>query len=67
MTDDIIQFDPGNELDEWITPTPLSDPVLTAIFQNYENDPGFAQFVQRHSAVASMPDIRKAYRRWEYD
>ncbi|MCL2165552.1 MAG: hypothetical protein FWH55_14465, partial [Oscillospiraceae bacterium] len=36
MTDDIIQFDPGNELDEWITPTPLSDPVLTAIFQNAE-------------------------------
>ena len=33
----------------------------------YEIDPGFAQFVERHGSVASMPDIRKAYRRWEYD
>jgi len=33
----------------------------------YNSDPGFAQFVERHGAVASMPDVRKAYRRWEYD
>jgi len=33
----------------------------------YDKDPGFAQFVQRHGVVAAMPDIRKAYRRWEYD
>ena len=40
------------------------DPELQ---EYYDNDPGFAQFVQRHGAVAAMPDIRKAYRRWEYD
>ena len=33
----------------------------------YDNDPGFAQFVRRHGEVAAMPDVRKAYRRWEYD
>ena len=33
----------------------------------YEQDAGFAQFVSRHGAVASSPEIRKAYRRWEYD
>ena len=33
----------------------------------YDSDPGFAQFVERHGVVAAMPDIRKAYRRWEYD
>ena len=33
----------------------------------YDEDPGFAQFVKRHGAVASMPEIRKAYRRYEYD
>ena len=29
----------------------------------YDNDAGFAQFVQRHGVVAAMPDIHKAYRR----
>ena len=33
----------------------------------YDIDPVFAQFVERHEAVAAMPEIRKAYRRWEYD
>ena len=33
----------------------------------YDIDPGFAQFVERHEAVAAMPEIRKAYRRREYD
>ena len=33
----------------------------------YDNDPGFAQFVDRHGIVAAMPEVRKAYRRWEYD
>ena len=32
-----------------------------------DSDPGFAQFVERHGAVAALPDVRKAYRRWEYD
>ena len=34
MQDDFLPFDPDEELEEWVTPTPLSDPVLTAIFQN---------------------------------
>ena len=33
----------------------------------YEHDPGFAQFVDRYGTVVSMPELRKAYRRWEYD
>ena len=33
----------------------------------YEEDPGFAQFVNRHGYVASSPEVRKAYRRWEAD
>ena len=40
------------------------DPELQAY---YDIDPGFAQFVERHGVVAAMPDIRNAYRRWEYD
>jgi len=36
MTDETLQYDSGAELEEWVTPTPLSDPVLTAIFQNAE-------------------------------
>ena len=40
------------------------DPKLKEL---YESDPGFAQFVERHGLVASMPELRKAYRRWEYD
>ena len=39
----------------------------TDLQEYYNEDPGFAQFVERHGAVAAMPDIRKAYRRWEYD
>ena len=33
---DLKTFDPNAELDPKITPTPLSDPVFTAIFQNVE-------------------------------
>ena len=33
----------------------------------YDIDKGFAQFVNRHSTVVAMPDVRKAYRRWEYE
>ena len=33
----------------------------------YDEDPGFAQFVDRHGVVAAMPEVRRAYRRWEYD
>ena len=32
-----------------------------------ELDAGFAQFVQRHGYVAGTPEVRHAYRRWEYD
>ena len=41
MNDDMKEYNPSEELDEWITPTPLSDPVLTAIFRNMEVS-GFA-------------------------
>ena len=40
------------------------DPKLKEL---YDSDPGFAQFVERHGLVASMPELRKAYRRWEND
>ena len=40
------------------------DPELQAY---YDNDPGFAQFVERHGVVAVMPGISSAYRWWEYD
>ena len=33
----------------------------------YDADPGFAQFVDRHTVVAATPEVRKAYRRWQYD
>jgi hypothetical protein len=33
----------------------------------YEQNPGFAQFADRHGAVAAAPEVRKAFRRWEYD
>ena len=48
---------------------PLTEVVkMEAELQEYyDNDPGFAQFVQRHGAVAAMPEVRRAYRRWEYD
>ena len=32
-----------------------------------ELDAGFAQFVERHGYVAGTPEVRHAYRRWEYD
>jgi hypothetical protein len=35
LTED-MQFDSDDELEEWITPTPLSDPVFSAIFQSVE-------------------------------
>ena len=33
----------------------------------FDSDPGFAQFVNRHETVVAMPDVRKAYRLWEYE
>ena len=33
----------------------------------YNEDSGFAQFVERHGTVSSTPDVRKQYRRWEYE
>ena len=36
MVDDKLMSDLDEVLDETITPTPLSDPVITAIFQNAE-------------------------------
>ena len=32
MSDYTLEFDPADELDARVTPTPLSDPVLTAIY-----------------------------------
>ncbi|MCL1913017.1 MAG: hypothetical protein FWG10_03830 [Eubacteriaceae bacterium] len=34
MPDETLQNGVEEELGSWITPTPLSDPVFTAIFQN---------------------------------
>ncbi|MCL1913018.1 MAG: hypothetical protein FWG10_03835 [Eubacteriaceae bacterium] len=31
------------------------------------HDEGFAQFIERHGFVAATPEVRKAYRRWQYD
>ena len=36
MTDGLIINDTGSVLENWITPTPLSDPVFAKIFQNAE-------------------------------
>ena len=33
ITDDVLKFDPNDELEKWIIPIPLSNPVMTAIFQ----------------------------------
>jgi predicted transposase/invertase (TIGR01784 family) len=33
----------------------------------YKTDDGFAQFSDRHGIVAANSDVRKEYRRWEYD
>ena len=33
----------------------------------YDHDPGFAQFVDRYGIVAATPEVRKAYRHWEYE
>ena len=38
------------------------DPELQAYC---DSDPGFAQFVKRHGMA--IPDVSKAYRRWQYD
>jgi predicted transposase/invertase (TIGR01784 family) len=41
---------------------------MDAILQEYCNqDEGFAQFVQRHGIVAATPEVRRAYRLWEFD
>ena len=48
---------------------PLTEVVkmIPELQEYYDDDPGFAQFVERHGVVAAMPDVRTAYRRWEYD
>ena len=33
----------------------------------YDQDAGFAQFVDRYGIVSATPEIRKAFRRWEYE
>ncbi|MDR1537309.1 MAG: hypothetical protein LBU32_04810 [Clostridiales bacterium] len=37
----------------------------TALRGYYEEDPGFAQFVERHGYVASKPEVRKEYKLWQ--
>jgi hypothetical protein len=39
----------------------------TNLKEYYDVDPGFAQFVDRHGVVAASPEVRKAYRRWQYE
>ena len=48
---------------------PLTEVVeMDPDLQKYcDIDPGFAQFVERHGRVAALPDMLKAYRRWEID
>jgi predicted transposase/invertase (TIGR01784 family) len=33
----------------------------------YGSNPGFAQFTDRHAQVSADPEIRKDYRRWQYE
>ena len=40
------------------------DPILQKF---YDIDPGFAQFIERHGKVSLMPELLKAYKRWEMD
>ena len=68
---------PATPLECWLTAIcrsqdgrkPLPEVVkMDEVLQEfYENDPGFAQFVDRHGIVSAMPDVRTAYRKWEYD
>ena len=41
--------------------------IVTQLKEFMEQDAGFAQFVERHGIVSATPEIRKAYRRWEYE
>ncbi|MDR1559442.1 MAG: Rpn family recombination-promoting nuclease/putative transposase [Clostridiales bacterium] len=33
----------------------------------YKSNPGFAQFIDRHDRVSAEPEVRRDYRRWEYE
>jgi predicted transposase/invertase (TIGR01784 family) len=38
-----------------------------ALQEYYRNNPGFAQFADRHAQVSAEPEVRQAYRRWQYE
>jgi predicted transposase/invertase (TIGR01784 family) len=38
-----------------------------ALREYYKNNPGFAQFTDRHAQVAAEPEVRRDYRRWQYE
>jgi flagellar biosynthesis/type III secretory pathway protein FliH len=68
---------PINSLHNWLTAICKSQDTKKSLAEVvtmdeqlksfYDDDPGFAQFVERHGFVVSSPEVRKAYRRWEYD
>jgi predicted transposase/invertase (TIGR01784 family) len=33
----------------------------------YRSNPGFAQFTDRHALVSAEPEVRRDYRRWQYE
>ena len=38
-----------------------------ALQEYYRNNPGFAQFADRQAQVSAEPEVRQAYRRWQYE
>ena len=38
-----------------------------ALQEYYRNNLGFAQFADRHAQVSAEPEVRQAYRRWQYE
>jgi len=69
--------EPKKPLHCWLTAICRSQDSKTSLeevvrmdsqLQEFEKqDAGFAQFVKRYGYVAGTPEVRHAYRRWEYD
>ena len=68
---------PTSPLECWLTaicrsqdgrkPLPEVVKMDAELKTSYDSDPGFAQFVDRHGVVSATPEVRRAYRKWEYD
>jgi predicted transposase/invertase (TIGR01784 family) len=39
----------------------------TTLQEYYKSNPGFAQFTDRHDRVSAEPEVRRDYRRWQYE